>query len=288
LPRSRPHLVASALLLGVSLALPLVPGVAAAAPTVAAAGDIACPRPCSSQRQTARILGRLNPDAVLPLGDNQYLHGSLSSYRRSYGRTWGRFRAITRPVPGNHDYETRHARGYYRYFHRRAHRRTGGYYSYDLGRWHLVALNSEVRPSRETKWLRRDLRRDHSACDLVYWHEPRWSSGVEHGGSAAVAGWWHVLYHAGVDVVLNGHEHNYERFARLTPSGRKRRNGIREFVVGTGGYYLYGLGRPAHGSERRLVTHGVLALELDASRYRWRFLKAGGGVGDRGRTGCHR
>jgi hypothetical protein len=258
----------------------------AAAPTIAAAGDIACPRPCAPQRQTARIVRRLDPAAVLALGDNQYQHGSLSSYRRSYGRTWGAFRSITYPVPGNHDYETRRARGYYRYFGRRAHRHPG-YYSYEIGEWHLVALNSETTPKRETRWLRRDLHRDGHRCDLVYWHEPRWSSGVEHGGTRAVAGWWHTLYRSGVDVVLNGHEHNYERFAQLSAGGRKRSNGVREFVVGTGGYYLYRLGRPAHGSQRRLVAHGVLALGLRPSSYQWRFLKAGGGVGDRGRTACH-
>jgi Calcineurin-like phosphoesterase len=258
-----------------------------AAPTIAAAGDIACPSPCESQRDTARLIRRLDPTAVLALGDNQYPRGSLRTYRRSYGRTWGTFKSITNPVPGNHDYDTRRARGYYHYFGRRAHRGTGGHYSFDIGAWHLVALNSEVRSRAQVRWLRRDLRRDHHRCELAYWHEPRWSSGTEHGGTTAVAPWWRLLHRSGVDVVLNGHEHNYERFARLSPAGRKSPRGIREFVVGTGGYYLYGFGRPSHGSQRRIVTHGVLQMRLRSASYVWRFVRTRGGTGDRGRTACH-
>jgi acid phosphatase type 7 len=263
-------------------------GHALAAPTITAAGDIACSGgPCRTNRQTARLVLRLSPTAALTLGDNQYEQGSLSSFRRSYRRTWGRFRPTTYPVPGNHDYETPGASGYYRYFGSASHRRHGGYYSYDIGDWHLVALNSEVQSARETRWLRRDLRHDGHTCELAYWHEPRWSSGVVHGGTEAVAGWWRILFRAGVDVVLNGHEHNYERFAPLTPSGRKAHRGIREFVVGTGGESLYQLGRPVHGSQRRLVRYGVLSMTLKSSGYSWRFVKTGGGVGDRGGSACH-
>jgi calcineurin-like phosphoesterase family protein len=264
-------------------------GVAAARPrTIAAAGDIACPRhPCAAQRQTTRIIRHVDPRAVLPLGDNQYPRGSLSSYRRSYARTWGEFRRRSYPVPGNHEYHTRRARGYFRYFKRRAHG-PEGYYSYNLGGWHLIALNSERRKRRQTRWLRRDLRRDGHRCELAYWHQPRWSSGREHGGTAAVAGWWKILYRRGADVVLSGHEHNYERFARLSPRGRSRANGVRQFVVGTGGYYLYGFGRAARASQRRVVKHGVLVMHLGSTAYRWRFLTAGGGAADDGRTECHR
>lgn len=256
--------------------------------TVVAAGDIACPRhPCDPQRRTARIIRRMNPRAVLPLGDNQYSRGSLSSYRHSYGPTWGKFRNRTYPVPGNHEYDTRAARGYFRYFKRRAHG-PGGYYSYNLGDWHLIALNSERRTGHQKRWLRKDLRRDRHRCELAYWHQPRWSSGREHGGTTAVAGWWKVLYRRGADVVLNGHEHNYERFARLSSRGRSRPNGVRQFVVGTGGYYLYGMGRSVRGSQRRVVKHGVLALHLGSAAYRWRFLVTGGGEADDGATKCHR
>jgi Calcineurin-like phosphoesterase len=275
------------LALGVT-AVPLFEGVAfAARPTIAAAGDIGCPRhPCRAQRATARIIERLNPNAVLTLGDNQYEHGAFSSFRRSYRPTWGAFRSITAPVPGNHDYETPRARGYFRYFGGAAHR-PGGYYSFNVGDWHIIALNSEVRSGAEKRWLRNDLHRDGHTCELAYWHEPRWSSGYVHGGTRLVAGWWRILFRAGADVVLNGHEHNYERFAPLSPGGRKRASGIREFVVGTGGEGLYGFGHRHHGSQRRLVTHGVLSLGLGRSSYSWRFLKTRGGTGDRGRTSCH-
>jgi acid phosphatase type 7 len=263
-------------------------GVDARSPTVTAAGDIACPRhPCRPQRQTARIIRREHPRAVLPLGDTQYTRGSLRDYRHSYDPTWGRFRRKTYPVPGNHEYETPRARGYFRYFGSRAHR-PRGYYSFTLGEWHLIALNSHRKIGRQVRWLRKDLRRDRHRCELAYWHTPRWSSGREHGGSTAIARWWRVLYRRGADVVLNGHEHHYERFAKLSPRGRTQENGVRQFVVGTGGYYLYGFRGSARGSQRRIVAHGVLSLRLGASRYGWRFIKTGGGVGDRGRTTCHR
>jgi hypothetical protein len=264
-------------------------GAASAATAITAAGDIACPAaPCQANRQTARLVRRVSPAAALTLGDNQYDVGALSSFMTSYRRTWGAFKPITRPVPGNHDYETPGAAGYYGYFGHQARPAHGGYYSYDVGDWHLVALNSEVRSPAQTRWLRRDLRRDHHRCELAYWHEPRWSSGVVHGGTTAVAGWWRILFRAGVDVVLNGHEHNYERFAPMSPGGRKSRRGIREFVVGTGGESLYGLGPAVHGSERRIVAYGILAMALRPASYGWRFLRTSGGVGDHGTARCHR
>ena len=273
----------------VQLANPSIGAASAKPPLVAAAGDIACPRhPCTAQRRTARAILGLKPDAVLTLGDNQYDRGSLAAFRASYDPTWGAFRAITYPVPGNHDYGTPRAAGYFRYFGSRAHRGHGGFYSFDLGSWHLVALNSPVPSKGQTRWLRKDLRRDHAACELAYFHEPRFSSGRVHGGSSSVRGWWRILFRAGVDVVLSGHEHQYERFARLTPGGAIRKNGIREFVVGTGGVSLYPFGRAVRGSKRRVAAYGVLALQLRSLSYRWRFLKTSGAVGDRGATPCHR
>jgi Calcineurin-like phosphoesterase len=283
-----PAVVVAFLCAGVASGAVAVPA-ASAAPTIAAAGDIACPPPpCASQRSTAGIIRRLDPDAVLTLGDNQYPTGSLTAYLNSYALTWGAFLRITHPVPGNHDYSPDQAVGYFKYFGARAHRGSGGHYSFNLGGWHLVALNSERPSSAQSTWLRRDLRRDRHRCELAYWHEPRWSSGREHGGTTDVAGWWRTLYQAGVDVVLNGHEHNYERFARLSPSGNETRRGIREFVVGTGGYELYRFGNRVHGSERRIVAHGVLSMALRRTGYDWRFVKVGGGTGDRGHTACHR
>lgn len=259
----------------------------AAGVDIVAAGDIACPRhPCRAQRRTARLIRRVDPGAVLTLGDNQYERGGLRDFRNSYRPTWGRFKARTHPVPGNHDYFTHGARGYFRYFGPSAHR-PRGYYAFNVGPWHLLALNSPRRSPRQTRWLRRNLRKDDHRCELAYWHEPRWSSGSYHGGTRAVRGWWRVLFRAGVDVVLNGHEHNYERFAKLSPGGRRRHNGIREIVAGTGGNEVYSFGRSARGSERRLSAFGVLTMRLRASSYRWRFLKVGGGVGDSGTDRCH-
>jgi Calcineurin-like phosphoesterase len=256
----------------------------AGARTIAAAGDIACPgHPCPPQRKTARLVRRLDPKAVLALGDNQYESGGLQDFRRSYRPTWGRFRARTHPVPGNHDY----SQGYFRFFGRKAHG-PRGYYTYRIGRWRLFALNSENRSHQQTRWLRRELRRDNHRCELAYWHEPRWSSGTYHGGTSAVAGWWRILYRQGVDVVLNGHEHNYERFARLTAGGRRSARGIREFVVGTGGNGIYQFGRARRGSQRRVTSYGVLSMRLRARAYHWEFRKTGGGIADSGSEQCHR
>jgi calcineurin-like phosphoesterase family protein len=251
--------------------------------TIVAAGDIACPgQPCPSQRKTARIVGRLDPMAVLTLGDNQYESGALRDFRRSYRPTWGAFRGTTHPVPGNHDY----SHGYFRFFGRSAHG-PHGYYTYRIGGWRLFALNSENRSRRQTRWLRDWLRRDTHRCELAYWHEPRWSSGAYHGGTSAVVGWWRILYRRGVDVVLNGHEHNYERFAKLTANGRRDARGVREFVVGTGGNRIYRFGPPERGSQRRVTSYGVLSMRLRAGGYRWQFQRIGGRIADSGSEQCH-
>jgi hypothetical protein len=258
---------------------------------VAAAGDIACPgRPCESQVETARLVAGMNPDAVLPLGDTQYEDGDLRDYARSYDVTWGRFLPVTHPVPGNHEYLTTPARGYFRYFGERAHG-PRGFYSYDLGQWHLVALNTKrgatVRP-RQLEWLRRDLRQSRHQCELAYFHHARWSSGVHHGSDADMARLWRVLFDHGVDVALTGHEHNYERFAQMGPSGRVVTDGVRSFVVGTGGIDLDGFRNTPHpGSQMRLEEFGVLRLSLRPGEYRWAFHTIAGTVADFGSTQCH-
>jgi hypothetical protein len=190
-------------------------------------------------------------------------------------------------VPGNHDYGTPGARGYFRYFGRAAHR-PRGYYTYTVGRWRLFALNSEIGLHQQTQWLRRKLRHDDHRCELAYWHRPRWSSGAYHGGTSTVAGWWNVLFRRGVDVVLNGHEHNYERFAKLTPAGSRSPRGVREFVVGTGGNGIYQFGRPRRGSVRRVTSYGVLSMRLRGQAYRWQFRGIGGRIVDSGHDRCHR
>jgi hypothetical protein len=266
---------------------------ASAAPVIVAAGDIACPnQPCDSHRATARLIRRIGPRVLLPLGDNQYNDGALRDYLASYDPTWGRFKRRTRPTPGNHDYNTAGADGYFDYFGRRAHRGSGGFYSFNVGRWHLVSINSgSGKPTdRQLRWVRRNLANDGHRCELAYWHHPRWSSGSEHGSDERMDGLWRVLYRAGVDVVLNGHEHNYERFALLSPTGSSApRSGIREFVVGTGGRSHYNLGSGIRGSQKRIDDRfGVLRMVLRSRSYVWRFVAVGGAVLDRGRQRCHR
>lgn len=264
---------------------------ASADPVITAAGDIAAGGdPSAAQRHTARLVEQIDPKAVLVLGDNQYSDGAYADYLSSYDPTWGRFKAITHPVPGNHDYHTTGAAGYFKYFGYRAHRANGGYYSFDIGAWHVVAVNSGtgVVSRAQRVWIKRDLRRNRSRCELAFWHHPRWSSGADHGSDSDMAALWTVLYRAGVDVVLNGHDHGYERFAPLRPSGAvATRTGIREFVVGTGGADLYSFDTPITGSQKRIEKHGVLKLTLHTKGYSWAFVRTGGAVLDHGSDGCH-
>jgi chitodextrinase len=276
-------------------------------PVIAAAGDIACD-PLDSQfnggngtsdacRQlaTSNILFASDLAAVLPLGDNQYENGTASKFTQSYDASWGRVFSLTKPVPGNHEYQTQGAAGYYAYFGSRAGDPTKGYYSYDIGAWHIIALNSECAyiggcgsGSAEETWLRNDLASHTNACTLAYWHRPRSSSGFN-GGDSAFAAWWTDLYNAHAEVVLNGHDHDYERFAPQDPSRNPDPNGIREFVVGTGGEDHLPFESPAPNSEVfRSDTFGVLKLTLHSSSYDWQFVpEAGRTFTDSGTTTCH-
>ncbi len=269
-----------------------------AAPVVMVAGDIACPpgntrtADACHHKNTSDLLVRRSPDKVLTTGDNQYESGRLRALRNSYDETWGRVKSITRPSPGNHDYGVPRARGYFEYFGRRAGRGGRGYYSFDVGRWHLVALNSEIstsRSSRQVEWLRRDLAGNPARCTLAYWHSPLFSSGM-HGNDTTVRPLWRTLYAAGADVVVNGHDHDYERFAALEPDGdRNLRRGIRQFVVGTGGVGLRPFADIARYSRaRNSKTFGVLKLSLRAASYRWRFIpERGRSYSDAGVRPCH-
>jgi len=271
------------------------------------AGDIACDpddpafnaaegsgKQCR-MASTADLIGRIAPNAVLALGDNQYTDGAAWKFDQSYARTWGRFRSITRPVPGNHEYLTRRASGHFAYFGARAGSPARGYYSFELGAWHVVALNSNCgvtggcrTDSVQLRWLRADLAGNRNRCVLAFWHAPLFSSGAA-GGDVRTRIFWETLYAAGADVVLNGHEHDYERLAPQAPDGRlDGRRGIREFVVGTGGRSLLALRDPLLSTEARdNKTFGVLKLTLSPTGYDWQFLPTAGSFTDAGSGTCH-
>ena len=268
---------------------------AGAEPVLLAAGDIAS---CSSSgdEATAALVAAQPSALVVTLGDDVYDSGTPSEFAHCYDPSWGASRARTRPAPGNHDYATPGAAGYFEYFGALAGDPAKGYYSYDVGAWHVVALNSNcsvvscAAGSAQEQWLRADLAAHPTACTLAYWHHPRFSSGTVHGSSTAVAPLWRALYDNNADLVLSGHEHNYERFAPLDPAGRvDEGRGVRSFVVGTGGASHYPLGTPISGSEaRNSDTFGVLQLTLEADGFDWRFLpQPGKTFTDAGSARCH-
>jgi acid phosphatase type 7 len=271
-------------------------------PVIAAAGDIVCASntPTATtcrHRYTADILKTRAFDAVLTLGDNQYETASLTAFQRYYNPTWGAVKAITHPTPGNHEYGTPQAAGYFTYFGAAAGDRTKGYYSFNLGSWHIVALNSNCdsvggcdRGSPQEVWLRADLAAEQNACTLAYWHHPRFVSGSVHEGDARMEAFWQALYEFHADVVLSGHAHNYERFAPQTPTGNADpANGIREFIVGTGGRSLHPFGPTVAPNSvvRHDETFGVLKMTLHPTSYDWEFIpEAGKTFTDIGSASC--
>ena len=278
-------------------------------PVVVAVGDIACPAGDTThacrQQQTASVAASQSPDDVLVLGDNQYNSGTFSEYQSAgaYNATWGVFGPIVHPVPGNHEYGTSGAAGYFQYFGSAVANPDNtphGYYSFNIGTWHVDALNSNCTDSgcsdplpgsttsAQTSWLQSDLAANRSACVLAMWHHPLFSDGWTLG-SPGVAPLWSALYNAHADLVLGGHDHLYERYAQLDPSGTATANGIREFVVGTGGESLNGLGS-SNPNLQASDTHdfGVLVLTLHPTSYDYKFISTSGTVKDSG-TGvaCH-
>ena len=246
-------------------------------PVFVGAGDIAS---CGSKQDeaTANLLDSI-PGTVFALGDNVYQDGTLAEFNDCYAPNWGRHKSRTRPVPGNHDYHVAGAAGYFDYFGAAAGDRSKGYYSYDLGAWHIVALNSEIDQSTgsaQEQWLRAELAAHPNVCTLAYWHKPRFSSG-QHGDNTDSQPLWQALYEYRADVVLNGHDHSYERFGLQNPSGQADLNGIREFVVGTGGIGLYPFPTIQPNSQvRNDTTWGVLKLTLHATSYDWQFIPIAG------------
>lgn len=256
---------------------------------LAGAGDIAvCALPLDEA--TAGLLDRI-PGTVFTAGDNAYPDGSPKDFRDCYAPGWGRHRARTRPSPGNHDYHTAGAAGYFAYFGAAAGPPGLGYYGYRLNGWHVIALNSEADMgpgSPQASWLAAELAANPVPCVAAYWHRPLFSSGTTHGGAPKAREAWSLLYAAGAELVVNGHEHHYERFAPQRPDGTADPAGIRQFVAGTGGRVGYPFGRPAPNSEvRRDDRAGILALHLLPGRYEWAFLPVGGGVADSGSAACH-
>lgn len=249
------------------------------------AGDIAS---CSNNNDeaTAKLLDGIS-GTVFTIGDNAYNDGTSTEFTNCYDPTWGRHKTRTKPVPGNHDYNTAGASGYFQYFNN-----IPAYYAYNLGGWRIYALNSQIdvsASSPQVAWLQSDLAANPTKCVLAYWHEPRWSSGSTHGSISYMQTIWQILYNAGAELVLSGHEHNYERFAEMNASGAATTPGLREIVVGTGGVGLYPFGTPLSTSQaRNNSTYGVLKLTLKSTSYDWQFVPvAGSTFTDSGSTNCH-
>lgn len=240
------------------------------------AGDVAlCERP--EDEATADVVAAAlaqHPDAVVAVaGDLAYDQGTPKEFAECYGPSWGRFKDKTRPSPGNHEYGTQYAAGYFEYFGSAAGEKNKGWYSYDVGPWHVVAINSNCNQegvggcgldSEQGRWLAADLVANADKCTLGYWHHPRFSSGY-HGTDEDMEPLWQIALKGGMDVIVNGHDHHYERFERM--------EGTRQFIVGTGGAWRYPVVNAEKGSEvRHSGTPGVLKLTLEEQFYRWEFL----------------
>jgi acid phosphatase type 7 len=299
-PRLPGALLAAALILGGCAGAGPYQPAAASAVTVYTAGDIAdcrtaLPAASEAAKTAALVKAGLEQDSnakVISLGDHTYPVGLPLEFSSCYEPTWGQFKSKTYPSPGNHEYYTAGAPGYYGYFGAAAGQAQRGYYSVELGKWHVVSLNSNLQGAElqaQLDWLKADLAQHKTSCTLAFWHHPVYSSG-RHGSSPQMAGAWQALQDAGADLLLVGHDHDYERFAPLNATGqRDDAGGIREFVVGTGGAQLGALNTRQPGSEvSDNATHGVLKLVLKDNGYDWQFLPvAGSTFTDSGSAQCH-
>ncbi len=266
--------------LALSLVLVLPARVAGATVTFVGAGDIA---ECGGTTDTATgNLVRSIPGEVFTLGDNVYPDGTAAQFSQCYDPAWGSFKARTHPSPGNHDYHTAGASGYFGYFG------VQPYYAFTLGDWRAYSLNAEISLTNEVTWLKNDLAANPTACIVAYWHEPLFSSG-QHGGDSSVKPLWDALYAAGAELILNGHDHDYERFAPQSPAGAlDNTTGIREIVAGIGGAGERAFGGAKANSQVRITNvFGVLALTLTATGYSGEFLGTDGNVHDSFSGNCH-
>ena len=262
------------------------------------AGDIALCQDLSGAEATAKLLDQV-PGIVFTLGDHAYPDGRPTDFANCYDPTWGRHKARTRPTPGNHDYHTPHAAGYFAYWGDRAGEPDKGYYSYEAGAWHVVVINSNCGEiggcqagSPQERWLRADLKAHPASCTLAYWHHPLFSSGAvpSHALHPEMRPIWQALYEAGAELIVNGHEHNYERFAPQRPDGGPDPDhGIREIVAGVGGRGFSALSSPRPNSEIQTdKAFGVLKLTLHPTSYAWEFLPVPGQTfTDSGSGLCH-
>lgn len=270
------------------------PAPAATTVTMVGAGDIADCRNRNDEA-TAKLVSKIR-GTVFTLGDSVYDRGTAAEFRNCYSPSWGKFKKRTKPAVGNHEYYTNNASPYYNYFGTRAGKPSKGYYSYNRGAWHIVVLNSNCDKvggcgptSQQGTWLRRDLRRDKSRCTMAYFHHPLYASG-DQVQTNSVRPFWDMLQTDRADVILAGHAHRYERLAPQTPGGVRSKNGIRQFIVGTGG-------KPASGpagakdDNSQVVgdnTPGVLKLDLRSKGYSWKFIPiAGKSFRDSGKQQCH-
>ena len=267
------------------------------------AGDIAgCTQ--TADEETARLLDNIPGGTVFTIGDNAYENGTSAQFTNCYQPTWGRHKARTKPAPGNHEYNTANASGYFGYYGAAAGDPTKGYYSYNLGAWHIIVLNTSggsagpnvsiTATSEQMQWLRADLAANQNLCTLAIWHHPLYqsTSGSGSGGltDTKTRPVWDTLYKAGADLVLNGHRHFYERLAPQKPDKTADpAYGIREIIVGTGGNFHSGSDNVIQNSEvRNSNVYGVLKLWLYADSYAWKFVPvAGQTFSDSGSTACH-
>jgi calcineurin-like phosphoesterase family protein len=257
--------------------------------TFIGAGDIAdCSTTVSgaNAEATARLVDRISDAVVFTAGDNAYFNGTAAEFANCYGPRWGRFKGRTYPTAGNHEYQVS-AAPYFDYFGDRAGPRGAGYYSYTLGNWHIIALNSNIPAtdgSEQLTWLRQDLEANKrvvdqtgAKCQLAYWHHPLFTSGPSAGSNALMLPAWRALYAFGVDVIVNGHDHLYERFDAMDPTGRRDLPaGIRQYTVGTGGALdLYDFGAILPTSIARLKAYGIVRFTLRDAGWDSVFIQAG-------------
>lgn len=251
-----------------------------------AAADIAYSN--NNDADTAALATAVNPDIVLVPGDLAYNEGTIDQFNSYYHPTWGQFYNITYPAPGNHEYRTGGAAGYFDYFAARVNGRK--YYSFDIDNWHIISLNSEQdvgSSGTQASWLVQDLAANSNLCTIAFWHQPRFSSN-SHGDNDFISSFWDPIVDANVDIILNGHDHGYERFVPMDKQGDANSGGPTEFVVGSGGKSLYTFQDPVHNtSAAHYKGYGILKLVLYPDRYEYEFVSVNGDYSDSGSGVCH-